>query len=109
MENKNILTLIDKSLLELEKFEKEFKLTKYESKVVVKSKLILNNLKDVLNKKTIVNKSLQKKIDTLGLYSFKVFENTPLEDILPEITYYFRFNNIISDNTDNCHIGNNID
>lgn len=87
--NTKIIEMIDKSFDELEKFEKDYEVTKFERKTISKVRDILNYLRDNTNLEIKNREKLRKKLEYLGLASFKVFENTDLEDLLSEIAGYF--------------------
>ena len=90
MKKKEVLSVINDSFIELEKFEKSHNLPNFEKKVVSEVKSTLNMLKGKLINNNKLDDEEINKLNLLGQHSYKVFENTALEELLPKITYYFR-------------------
>lgn len=83
MDTNNLISLIEKALLEVDNVVVKSKYYTDDKEPIVSAKKVLNLLKDEIRyNSTEINERVLRSVHDLGMSAFKDFENTPLEDAI---------------------------
>ncbi len=82
MDTNNLISLIEKALLEVDNVVVKSKYYTDDKEPIVSAKKVLNLLKDEIQCNSIIHERVLRSVHDLGMSAFKDFENTPLEDAI---------------------------